>query len=148
MVEFVVAVNAVVESKQSEKLPFRKIKIKIKNHPHTPKHTHTHTVRLELSVLDIGVTDISSITKVSLSPLSLLFFPVLEIDFLPPPPLEEVLYPSPLFEELGADFRAVLACALLIPLIGGWGKGGGGSDDWTPPGDRTDVSIDVVLPLF
>lgn len=55
----------------------------------------------------------------SLSLFSLWLFPVLVIEDFLPPPLDDVLYPSPRFEELGADFRAVLAWALLIPLVGG-----------------------------
>lgn len=61
---------------------------------------------------------------------------------MPPPLLDDVLYPSPLLEELGADLRAVLAWALFIPLIGG----GGG--DWVSPVTEIDVLTGVDLPLI
>lgn len=80
-------------------------------------HKRVHTIRVEPSASTVGaVGDPPSLKhtaslafKNTLSRFSLLFFPGPEMDFLPPPPLDEVLYPSPLFEELGADFRAVLA---------------------------------------
>lgn len=74
-------------------------------------HIRVHTIRLGSSVDgSLSLKDPSSLrlgnTLFRFSPL---FFVALEMDFLPPPPLDEVLYPSPLFEVLGADFRAVLA---------------------------------------
>lgn len=98
-----------------------------------------HTVRLEPSVgVSFSLKDASSLR---LGNAISRFFATLETDFLPPPLLDDVLYPSPLLEELGADLRAVLAWALFIPLVGG----GGG--DWVLPVTEIDVLTGVDLPL-